>query len=42
MKPARFAYHAPESVTEALQDQLDRLNLRHPPALTVRVNTRSR
>jgi Family of unknown function (DUF6286) len=31
-----------QPVTQALQDQLDRLDLRHPPALTVRVNTRSR
>jgi hypothetical protein len=31
-----------QPVTQALRDQLDRLDLRHPPALTVRVNTRSR
>ncbi len=31
-----------QPVTQALQDQLDSLDLRHPPDLSVRVNTRSR
>jgi hypothetical protein len=31
-----------EPVTRALQELLDGLDLRHPPRLTVRVNTRSR
>jgi hypothetical protein len=31
-----------QPVTQALQEQLDSLDLRHPPHLTVRVNTRSR
>jgi hypothetical protein len=31
-----------QPLTEALQDELNSLDLRHPPALTVRVNTRSR
>ena len=31
-----------QPVTKALQDQLDSLELRYPPHLTVRVNTRSR
>ena len=30
-----------EPVTQALQERLDDLGLRHPPRLTVRVNTRS-
>jgi hypothetical protein len=38
--PAADALRQP--VTQALQDQLDRLDLRHPPDLTVRVNTRRR
>lgn len=31
-----------QPVTQALQDRLDSLELRHPPHLTVRVNSRSR
>lgn len=31
-----------QPLEQALQDQLDGMNLRHPPHLTVRVNTRSR
>jgi Family of unknown function (DUF6286) len=31
-----------QPVTQALQDELDSLDLRHPPGLTVRVNPRSR
>lgn len=31
-----------QPVTQVLQDRLDGLDLRHPPRLTVRVNTRSR
>jgi hypothetical protein len=31
-----------QPLTQALQEQLDRLDLRHPPHLTVRVTTRSR
>lgn len=39
-RPAADALRQP--VTQALQDLLDGLDLRHPPRLTVRVNTRSR
>jgi hypothetical protein len=39
-RPAAEALHQP--VTQTLQDRLDKLDLRHPPRLTVRVNTRSR
>jgi hypothetical protein len=39
-RPAAEALRQP--VTQTLQDRLDDLDLRHPPHLTVRVNTRSR
>jgi Ni/Fe-hydrogenase subunit HybB-like protein len=39
-RPATETLRQP--VTQALQDQLDGLDLRHPPRLQVRVNSRSR
>jgi Family of unknown function (DUF6286) len=39
-RPAADALKLP--VTQALSDRLDHLDLRHPPRLTVRVNSRSR
>ena len=39
-RPAATALTEP--VTQALHDRLDRLDLRHPPRLTVHVVTRSR
>jgi Ni/Fe-hydrogenase subunit HybB-like protein len=39
-RPATEALRQP--VTQALQDQLDGLDLRHPPRLTVRIYSRSR